>query len=188
MLVARPDPAGAPPDPPRPSGLLRIRSACARGAHRVKGGDPTAPPFTASWRLLALGLPEDLRDLVDRVEQLLSLPRVLRLLRCAGFLRRIPEQVVQVLVLLEVLRLEVVGPQHPQVLLHEVGALFLDQDRALLEDRVVAALVLLLARLDRLGLDAGLCGVVDAARQIAMRVNRATGCEDAMEHGSTPSF
>src|SRR4051795_5179557 len=189
MLVARPDPAGAPPDPPRPARppIPDVPRCAPRGAHRVKGGDPTAPPFTASRVDSALGLPEDLGDLVDRVEQLLTLRRVLRLLRGAGFFRRVPEQVVQVLVLLEVLGLEVVGPQHPEVVLHEIGTLFFDEDRAIPEDRVVAALILLLAGLDRLGLDAGLRGVVDTARKVAVRVDRATGCEDAMEHGPTPS-
>jgi hypothetical protein len=71
---------------------------------------------------------------------------------------------VEVGELLEVLGLEVVGPQHPQVVLHQVGALLLDEDGALAEDRIVVVLVLLLAVADRLRLDAGLGGVVHAAR------------------------
>ena len=78
------------------------------------------------------------------VQQLLALRGVLALLRRAGQLGGLPEHVVQVGVLLEVLGLEVVGPEHPQVVLHEVGALLLDQRGAVLEDRVVRALVLLL--------------------------------------------
>src|SRR6476659_1708272 len=109
MLVPRPDPAGAPPDPPRPSGLLDlVCQACAEGGASCEGRGPDGPALHRVLGVLALGLPEDLGDLVDRVEQLLPLRGVLRLLRGAGFLRRVPEQVVQVLVLLEVLRLEVV--------------------------------------------------------------------------------
>src|SRR5262245_58723990 len=90
--------------------------------------------YTFSWppggRLALLGLPEHLVDLSDRVEQLLTLGRVGRLLRRARLLGRRPEQVVQLRVLLEVSGGEVVGPEHPQVVLHEVGALFLDDQAA----------------------------------------------------------
>src|SRR6185312_12444296 len=173
--AARPAPAG-------PASYAWLARMCAEGGASCEGRGPDGPALHRVCGVLALGLPEHLRDLVDRVEQLLSLRGVLRLLR------RAPEQVVQVLVLLEVLGLEVVGPQHPEVVLHEVGTLLFDRDRALLEDRVVTALVLLLARLHRLGLDAGLCRVIHTARKVAMRLNRATGCEDAMQHGPTPSF
>jgi len=52
-------------------------------------------------------------------------------------------------VLLEVLGLEVVGPQHPQVMLDQIGPLLFDDDGPLLEDRVVRAVELLHARLHR---------------------------------------
>src|SRR5205807_10020246 len=92
-----------------------------------------------------LGLPEDLVDLGDQVEQLLALGRVHGALGAgrAGGLGRLVEQLVQVRVLLEVRGLEVVGPENPQVVLDELGALFLDQDRTRTELRVLVALVLL---------------------------------------------
>ena len=58
------------------------------------------------------------------------------------------EQPVQVRVLLEMRRLEVVGPQHPQVVLDELGPLLLDLQRADTEGRVVVLLVLLADRAD----------------------------------------
>src|SRR6266550_7184185 len=75
-------------------------------------------------------VPEDLVDLADQVEQLLSLVRVGRLLGVAGLLGGVPEELVQLRVLLNVLGLEVVGPQHPQVVLHEIGPLFFDDQAA----------------------------------------------------------
>src|SRR4029453_13232233 len=80
----------------------------------TKGG-ARAPPFRVRNRCLRLGLPEDLADLVDGVQQLLSLRRVLRLLGQARLLRRVPEQLVELRVLLDMLGLEVVRPQPPQV-------------------------------------------------------------------------
>src|SRR3954464_2867602 len=117
-----------------------------------------------------LGLPEDLVDLGDVVQQLLALGRVHAALAAggAGLLGRLVEQLVQLRVLLEVRRLEVVGPQHPQVVLDQIAPLFLDQDGAGAEDRVLVALVLLLDGLDALGLDAGLGRVVDAAGEVAV--------------------
>jgi hypothetical protein len=94
---------------------------------------------------------------------------------------------VELRVVLEVLGLEVVGPQHPQVLLHEVRPLLLDGDRAILEDRVVGALVLLLAGLHGLRLDTGLRRIVDAARQIAVSVDGPPRLEECFEHGSASS-
>ena len=90
----------------------------------------------------------------------------------AGELGGLVEQLVQLRVLLEVRRLEVVGPQHPEVVLDQLGALLLDQDGAGAEVGVVVVGDLLDDRLDRLGLDAGLRGVVDAARQVAVGLRR----------------
>src|SRR5699024_9843944 len=75
---------------------------------------------------------------------------------------------VQVGVLLEVRRLEVVGPEHPQVLLDELRALLLDEDRTGAEVGVVVVGDLGDDALDRLCLDAGLGGVVDTAREVAV--------------------
>src|SRR5918996_2705214 len=145
-----------------------------------------------------LRVPEDLVDLPDQVEQLLTLVGILRPLGVAGCLAGLPEELVQLRVLLGVLRLEVVRPQHPQVVLHQVGALLLDEEAP--GPVVVGALrvpllpggilVLLLDGLDRLGLDACLRGIVDAARQVAVGVGHAAGPEQALDecsHGKPPS-
>src|SRR3954451_18217702 len=132
-----------------------------------------------------LRLPEDLVDLGDVVEQLLALGGVHAALAAggAGLLGRLVEQLVQLRVLLEVRGLEVVGPEHPQVVLDQVRPLFLDQDGAGAEDRVLVALVLLLDGLDRLRLDAGLGRVVDAAREVAVRGGLDGGEHAGQTHG-----
>jgi hypothetical protein len=84
---------------------------------------------------------------------------------------------VELGVLLQVGRLEVVGPQHPEVVLGEVGPLLLDDQGAGLEGLVVRRLVLLLDGLHRLGLDPGLGGVVDAAGEVAVGVDLLRGAE-----------
>src|SRR6266702_1381056 len=120
-----------------------------------------------AWRSRLLGLPEDLRNLLDLAEELVRYCRVHRTLGPArpGQLGRLVEELVQVRVLLEVRRLEVVSPQHPQVVLDELGALLLDDQRPGAELGVRIGLVLLADRLDRLGLDSGLRGVIDATGQ-----------------------
>ena len=98
-------------------------------------------------------------------------------------------------VLLQVLGLEVVGPQDPQVVLDQVGPLLLDEDGPALEDLVVRGVELLHAPLHRLGLDAGLGRVVDAAGEVAVGVGRHRGGErsmvesrrSTMRMGRTPS-
>src|SRR5215212_2572834 len=183
--AARPAPAVRPPlrsgGLAAPRGRENVRRAGTRRPRPSPRLGPSARPNDSE---LALGLPEDLRDLVDLVQELLALRGVVRLLGRPGLLGCVPEEVVQVRVLLEVLGLEIVGPQHPQVLLDQVRSLFLDDDGALAEHIVVGALVLLLTRLHGLGLDARLRRVVDAARQIAMPVDRAPRCKDAAQHGS----
>src|SRR3984957_18100991 len=131
------------------------------------GGYGGRPP----GRLL-LGLPEDLGDLLDLGEQLVGRLDVDRALgaACACELGGLVEQRVQLRVLLEVRRLEVVRPQHPQVVLDELGALLLDKDGASPERRVLVRGVLLRDRLDGLRLDKRLGRVVDAAGQVAVGV------------------
>src|SRR3954451_21034742 len=131
-----------------------------------------------------LRLPEDLVDLGDLLQQLLGLARVDGALaaRGTGELRRLVEQLVQVGVLLEVRRLEVVGPQHPQMVLHELGPLLLDEQRASAEDGVLVALVLLADRLHRLGLDARLRRVVDAAGQVTVSRDGDARLEQSTQH------
>src|SRR3954447_18871657 len=131
-----------------------------------------------------LRLPEDLSDLVDLGQQLVGLAGVHLALGAArsGQLRGLVDQGVELRVLLEVRRLEVVDPQHPQVVLDELGALFLDQDRAGPEVVIVVVGHLGDDRLDRLGLDPSLGRVVDAARQVAVRRDVDGGCEQLREH------
>src|SRR3954470_16608037 len=132
-----------------------------------------------------LGLPEDLVDLGDVVQQLLTFRGVHAALATggAGRLRGLVEQLVQLRVLLEVRRLEVVGPQHPQVVLDQVRPLLLDQDGAGTEDRVLVGLVLLLDGLDRLRLDAGLGRVVHAAGEVAVSGGLHGGEHAGETHG-----
>ena len=84
-------------------------------------------------------------------------------------LGRVPEQLVEVRDLLDVLGLEVVVPQDVEVVLDQLGPLLLDPDRAGAEGLVGVGLVLLHDPEARFGLDAGLLGVVDAAGEVAMR-------------------
>src|SRR5580693_4456995 len=137
--------------------------------------DGTALPRrpTSPRDLALLRLPEDLRDLLDLREQLVRRGDVGRALGAAttpGQLRGLVDEGVQLRVLLEVRRLEVVRPQHPQVVLDEFRALFLDDERPGAELRVGVRGVLLADGLDGLRLDPGLFGVVDTARQVAVCV------------------
>src|SRR5918992_3445877 len=152
----------------------------ARGRIGLSGGAPVDPGLLGA----AGGLP-DLVDCVDHREQLLCGAGVERLLHLRGLLRGLPERLVQVRVLLEVLGLEVVVPENVEMLLDEFGPLLLDVDAARLEEGVVAGVVLLDDAQARLGLDAGLLGVIDAARNVAVRVDDATGAQDGArgKHG-----
>ena len=102
--------------------------------------------------------------------------------RGAGELGGLVHQRVQLRVLLEVRGLEVVGPQHPEVVLDELRALLLDQDGARAEVGVVVVRDLADDGLDRLGLDAGLGGVVHATGQVAVGGNLDGGGEQSREH------
>src|SRR5918999_1141267 len=109
----------------------------ARGRIGHSGGASADPRLFGA----AGGLPH-LVDCVDHREQLLGRAGVERLLDLGGLLRGLPERLVQVGGLLDVLGLEVVVPQDVEVLLDELGPLLLDVDAASLEQGVVAALVL----------------------------------------------
>ena len=100
----------------------------------------------------------------------------------AGELGGLVDQLVQLGVLLEVRGLEVVGPQHPQVVLDQLGALLLDDDGAGAEVGVVVVGELADDALDGLGLDAGLGGVVDAAGQVAVGGDVDGRGEETREH------
>src|SRR5581483_7677588 len=161
-----------------PRGIARIgvsppETATAAGARPRR--PPSSPP--SPWTRSALAGLERRVDLVDEPEQLVGDGHVGGLLGVAGGLGGTPEEVVEVGHLLQVLGLEVVGPEHPEVMLDQVGALLLDEDAA---GAVVGVLVLLVPlhdRLDRLRLDAGLGRVVDAAGQVAVGVGRGRGAE-----------
>jgi len=111
------------------------------------------PPF------LGLGLIHrrlDLRSLADRLLQ--------------GIL-----ELGELLVML--LRLVPVTPEHVEVVLGQIGALFLDLDGSLPEDLVLGIGVLLRDLEARLSLDASLLRVVDAAGEVAMRLGGARGTD-----------
>ena len=74
------------------------------------------------------------------------------------------------------------------MVLDQLGALFLDPDRAGAEGRVGVGLVLLHDPEARLGLDPGLLGVIDAARQIAMGVGDGLGGKPAGQSRHGDSF
>ena len=84
--------------------------------------------------------------------------------------------------------LEVVGPQHPQVVLDQLGALLLDDQGAGAELRVGVGLVLLADGLDRLGLDAGLGRVVDATGQVAVGADTVRGVSRRGSRIRAPSY
>src|SRR5689334_18536161 len=134
-----------------------------------------------------LRLPEDLGDLVDLGQQLVGDVGVHRALGAGGTreLGGLVDERVQLRVLLEVRGLEVVGPQHPEVVLDQLGALLLDDHRAGAEVGVVVVGQLADDGLDRLGLDAGLSGVVDAAGQVAVGVHVESAGEDPREHSGS---
>src|SRR3984957_12543226 len=133
-------------------------------------------------RSALLGLPEDLADLVDLGQQLVSRGHVGAALGsarpAAGQLGGLVEQRVELRVLLEVRRLEVVGPEYPQVVLDQLGALLLDDQGPRLERRVGAVVVLLEDRLDGLSFDPSLGWGVDPTGQVAVRVRADLGFEE----------
>src|SRR6266576_783238 len=112
------------------------------GGRAVTARPPADAAVTGS---ALLRLPEDLADLLDLCEKLVRLGHVGAALGAgrARELGGLVEQRVELRVLLEVRGLEVVGPEHPQVVLDQFGPLFLDDQRASLEGGVGAVLVLL---------------------------------------------
>ena len=84
-------------------------------------------------------------------------------------------------VLLQVIGLEVVRPEDPEVVLHQIRPLLLDEHRSRFEVRVLGPGVLLHAGLDGLGFDAGLGRVVDPAGEIAVGVDRSRGVRPVEE-------
>src|SRR5580693_5115049 len=177
---ARPGPLGR--DGPAPA---RYRAQYSRGPRRA------APAWSSGWldRLATsssalLGLPEDLTDLVDLAQQLVGNGRIragLGAAATAGQLGRLVDQLVQLRVLLKVRRLEVVGPQDPEVVLNQLRPLFLDDQRPGAELRVGVLLVLLADGLDGFGLDTGLSGVIDAAGEVAVSVRGGPRFEKTCE-------
>src|SRR5215470_6623867 len=176
-----------------PDRLLPLASAEPPASSRAGGRAVTArPPADAGMRAgsALLRLPEDLADLLDLGEKLVRLGHVGAALGAAGTgeLGGLVEQRMELRVLLEVRRLEVVGPQHPQVVLDQFGPLFLDDQRAGLERWVVAVLVLLADGLDGLGLDACLRRVVDPAGEVAVRIGNGLRFQETGEQPHRSPF
>jgi hypothetical protein len=65
------------------------------------------------------------------------------------------------------------------VVLYQLAALLLDLDCSRPEDWIVVGLKFLLDCFDRLGLNPRLRGVVDAAREVAVRSNLQAGMQNA---------
>ena len=100
----------------------------------------------------------------------------------------VPEQLMQVGELLEVLLGEEVGPKHHEVMLDLLGALLLDDDGAGLEMLVVRVVVLLERLQAGERLDLGLRGVVDAAVQIAVGMGFGGVGEKSLQHAPNLPF
>ena len=97
---------------------------------------------------LLLGGPEDLGNRVDFAQEAIGHGNVVGLLSFPSALSGLPKEVVQRGVGFEVLGLEVVSPQNPEVVLHQFGTLFLDTGSADLEVGVAASRVLFHAGLN----------------------------------------
>src|SRR5690606_86464 len=167
-----------------------LAKAAREGARPGTPGRASSSARACPGRSALLGLPEDLVDFGDLREQLVGDLDVHGRLGAGGpgQLGGLVEQLVQLRVLLEVGRLEVVGPQHPQVLLDQLGALLLDQNRPGAELGVLVGRVLLGDRLDRLGPDPGLRRVVDATRQVAVRGDLGLRAQKLEQHLRIPSL
>src|SRR5262249_19368704 len=137
------------------------RRRSRRERARVTGRGSARSAVDAGLLLAAGGLPSRV-DLVDQVEELLRLGDVGRGLDLRDLLVCLPEEVVQVRDLVEVLRLEIVVPEDVEVVLDQVGALFLDMNAARPECNIIVRVVLVDDLVDRLGLDPGLLRVVHA--------------------------
>src|ERR1039458_4937612 len=117
----------------RPANPVDLFKRSETRVHRaVSARNPGFIAWTNPEGLGLLGLPEDLVDLVDLGQQRVRLGGIGAALGAtsAGQLGGLVEQRVQLGVLLEVRRLEVVRPQHPQVVLDQLGPLFLDNNGA----------------------------------------------------------
>src|SRR6266567_7771001 len=168
--------------PPTASNLPPAGHDEKRGAPR-RSGERRGAQADPRHRLGLLGLPEDLVDLLDLGQQFLCLGHIRAALgtRSPRELGGLVEQLVQLGILLEVRRLEVVGPQHPEVMLDQLGTLFLDNQRAGPELGVRVLLVLFRDGLDGFCLDPGLRRVIDSARQVAVGVGDGLRLEQAGE-------
>src|SRR5688500_4864797 len=163
-----------------PINAATARRGQSRSLGRI-GPEGSGGPAVDARLLRAAGRLPHLVDGVDHGQQLLGCARIDRLLDLGGLLGGLPEGLVQVRVLLEMLGLEVVVPEDVEVVLHELGALLLDVDAAGAEVLVVAGVVLLDDAQAGLGLDPGLLGVIYAARDVAVGVDDACGAQDGAQ-------
>src|SRR5688500_12270668 len=163
-----------------PINAATARRGQSRSLGRIGPAGSGGPAVDARLLRAARRLPH-LVDGVDHGQQLLGGAGIDRLLDLRGLLRGLPECLVQVRVLLEMLRLEIVVPEHVEVVLDELGALFLDVNAARAEELVVGGIVLLDDAEARLGLDACLLGVVDATRDVAMGVHDTRRAKEGAE-------
>ena len=149
LYARRPDRA-RPAGRPRPHRPVLTRNATKKGRlsdHRA--GRPRVVVCQAGGYTpmsLALSVCQKMSEISSIVLSSFSATATSsRLLDVARAVHTVPEQLVQVRELLEVILGEEVGPQHHQVMLDLLGALLLDDDRASLEVVVVGVVVLLAA-------------------------------------------
>ena len=93
--------------------VMLMRGIPARNASAHRGG----------WIKSASGS----REVRGKTLGIVGYGHIGRVLGLARGLRRLPEQLVQLGVLLQVGGLEIVGPQHPEVVLHQLGPLLFDE-------------------------------------------------------------
>src|SRR5207302_3483462 len=159
----------------------RVAALSARGGR----GGMRDPRF-----LGAAGLLPDLVELVDQVEEFLGAVEVRRGLHLRpladGGLERVLEFGKLGVVFLGLVP---VAPEDVEMVLGQLRAFLLDDDRALAVDLVLRVVVFLDDVVDGLCLDARLLRVVDPAGKIAMGLNRAAGANPLRQiHGANSSY
>src|SRR5205814_8051109 len=128
-------PRSQPSSPTRASTTDAVRRGPGEGSGRSSGGGCVGD---SGLLRAASRLPGGV-DLVDQVEELPRVTEIGRRLDLGGRLGRVPEGLMEVWEGAEVLGLEVVVPQDVEVMLDELGSLFLDRDGAHPEGRILVA-------------------------------------------------
>ena len=156
--------------PPAEQGVARpVRGQHAFPRYPIK---PEWPDWHESLSLL--GGVKYFGDLGYQVEQFLSGGGVGVMLGLPSLLGGTPEEIVKAGMGFEMLGLEVICPEHPEMALHELGPFVFNDDAPHAKDFVglIGILLIFLADgEDRFGLNPGLGGIIHAARQVAVSVD-----------------